>query len=181
VGKASAKLVAVVGSGLNETENFPLGRLLQVAELGNLIPKPGKKGASAPVAAPLPAKSLCKTDLTDAASPGLQARINSIAAACGGGPLVGRVRSAGKFVGTATTSYQDWWVAADGDKRALSLAVGKNYSSFTTEEKDRLLGLQCPFRGTLEFKVSDEDTAAAAPVPDKSGTGGAAAPKTAAK
>jgi hypothetical protein len=159
VGKAGRALVEAEGSGLNETDAFPLGKLLAVAERGNMIPKPGKKakGTGAAAAPPKPAKSLVKSDLSAEGAPGLQTRVNMIASACGGGPLTGRVRSAGRFAGTETTSYQTWWNAADGDLRALSLAVGKNYSSFTTEEKNRLLGLQCPFRGTLEFKVAEYD------------------------
>jgi len=158
-GKASARLAAVEQSGLNATDYFPVAVLARVAELGNVIPKPGKsgnKGAAAQQA--LPAKSLVKSDLAaNKPAAGLQARINSIAAAAGGAPLVGRVRSAGRFSGTETVSYQAWWESASAGDRALSLSQGKHLGQMTDEEKARLVGLQCPFRGTLEFTVAAEE------------------------
>jgi len=158
-GKASTRLAAVNESGLNTTDYFPVAQLLEVAEKGDkpLLVRPGKKsrGGTAP-AQVKPARSLCTADfeLTPAA---LQQRINEIARACGGGPLVGRVRSAGRFDGDATVSYQDWWRDASVDDRALSLSEGKRLAAFTPEEKSKLNGLQCPFRGTLEFKVAEEE------------------------
>jgi len=69
---------------------------------------------------------------------------------------VGRVRSAGEFDGESTISYQAWWETASAHRRALSLSEGKRLAAFTPEMENRLLGLQCPFRGTLEFVVSEE-------------------------
>jgi len=160
-GKASAKLVAVENSGLNQADSFPLAVLARVAELGNCIPKPGKKGkgvGGAPAPQALPAKSLVKSDFAAAKSAAsLQARANAVAAAAGGAPLVGRVRSAGRFLGTETTTYQDWWAVAAVADRALSLCQGRYLAALTNEEKARLAGLQCPFRGTLEFVVAAEE------------------------
>jgi hypothetical protein len=157
-GKASKKLADVKDSGLNTTDFFPVGRLLEVAESGEnpVLKRPGKKGKGAGPAQVKPARSLCSEDFSLAQS-ALQTRINEIAKNCGGGPLVGRVRSAGRFDHDRTISYREWWDAADGDLRALSLSEGKRYSSFTPEQKALLVGLQCPFRGTLEFTVKAED------------------------
>jgi len=158
-GKAAQKLVDVVDSGLNTADVFPLAILAAVADRGNVIPKAGKgkkNGAAAPPA--LPAKSLVKSDLAAGKSvASIQARANSVAAATGGAPLVGRVRSAGRFSGASTTSYQEWWDAASGADRALSLCQGRHLSTLTDEEKARLEGLQCPFRGPLEFTVAEEE------------------------
>jgi len=157
-GKASKRLADVANSGINTTDYFPVVRLLEVAEMGDspILVKPTKKRSSGATAGPAkPARSLCKDDFSLAA-PELQRRANEIARACGGGPLTGRVRSAGRFEGTATTSYQDWWNGASVDDRALSLSEGKRLGAFTPEEKALLAGLQCPFRGTLEFRVSEE-------------------------
>lgn len=158
-GKASAKLVSVENSGLNTQDFFPVALLARVAELGNVIPKPGKSGKSGASAQPaLPAKSLVKGDLAAAKSTAsIQARANSVASACGGAPLVGRVRSAGQFSGTETVSYQDWWETASAEHRALSLCQGKHLAQMTAEEMARLGGLQCPFRGPLEFTVAEEE------------------------
>jgi hypothetical protein len=157
-GKASKKLADVKDSGLNTTDFFPVGRLLEVAESGEnpVLKRPGKKGKSGGPAQVKPARSLCTEDFS-LAQAALQSRINEIAKNCGGGPLVGRVRSAGRFDHDRTISYREWWDAADGDLRALSLSEGKRYSSFTPEQKALLVGLQCPFRGTLEFTVKAED------------------------
>jgi hypothetical protein len=157
-GKASKKLADVKDSGLNTTDFFPVGRLLEVAESGEnpVLKRPGKKGKSGGPAQVKPARSLCTEDFS-LAQAALQSRINEIAKNCGGGPLVGRVRSAGRFDHDRTISYREWWDAADGDLRALSLSEGKRYPSFTPEQKALLVGLQCPFRGTLEFTVKAED------------------------
>jgi hypothetical protein len=157
--KASKRLVEVEGSGLNETDYFPIARLLEVAESGKepILAKRGKKTAGAGGPAQVkPARSLCAEDFELSAA-ALQQRCNEIARACGGGPLVGRVRSAGKFAGEATVSYLDWWNAADSELRALTLSEGKRLATFTPEQKDKLGGLQCPFRGTLEFTVAETE------------------------
>jgi len=157
-GKASTRLAAVPDSGLNTTDPYPLAILARVAELGNCIPKPGKAKKSGAVVQALPAKSLVKSDLAaEKSAASIQARANSVAAATGGAPLVGRVRSAGKFVGTESTSYQAWWDAAPAADRALSLCQGRHLTTLTDEEMARLGGLQCPFRGTLEFTVAGEE------------------------
>lgn len=158
-GKASKRLADVEDSGLNETDYFPVVRMLEVAEKGDkpLLVKPSKKKTGGTTTGPAkPARSLCTEDfeLADAA---LQQRANEIARSCGGGPLVGRVRSAGRFEGDATVSYQNWWNTASVADRALSLSEGKRLGAFTDEMKQRLAGLQCPFRGTLEFRVAEDD------------------------
>jgi hypothetical protein len=159
-GKASKRLADVKDSGLNTTDFFPVGRLLEIAEMGEdpLLKRPGKKGKGKGTgpAQVKPARSLCSDDFSLAPA-ALQTRANEIAKNCGGGPLVGRVRSAGRFSGTSTVSYREWWDAADGDLRALSLSEGKRYAAFTPEQKALLVGLQCPFRGTLEFTVKEDD------------------------
>jgi len=159
-GRASQRLVNVANSGLNTTDYFPVVRLLEVAESGEnpILPKFVKKktvGAGGP-AQVKPARSLCVEDF-ELTPPALQTRINEIARACGGGPLVGRVRSAGAFDGAATVSYRDWWEAAAPNLRCLSLSEGKRLALFSDEMKARLDGLQCPFRGTLEFTVAEAD------------------------
>jgi hypothetical protein len=159
-GKASKRLSDVKDSGLNTTDFFPVGRLLEVAEMGEdpILKRPGKKGKSGGTgpAQVKPARSLCKEDFS-LSVPALQKRINEIAKNCGGGPLVGRVRSAGEFEAASTMSYQDWWDVADGHKRALSLSEGKRLATFTPEQVELLENLQCPFRGTLEFTVKEDD------------------------
>jgi hypothetical protein len=157
-GKAAQKLADVEDSGLNTTDEYPLAILARVAEKGDVIPRPGKakKTGGTPQQA-LPAKSLCKEDLKpEKTAASIQARANAVARASGGAPLVGRVRSKNRFLGHSTTSYQDWWETASADDRALSLCQGKHYASLTDEEKAKLAGLQCPFRGTLEFTVAEE-------------------------
>lgn len=159
-GKASKTLVDVEGSGLNEVDYFPVGRLAAVAERGNLAPAPGKKkkNAGAVQAVQLPAKSLCKEDFAEGKSPQhLQQRANAVANAAGGGPLVGRVRSAGRFTATETISYQQWWQTASVADRALSLCQGRHLATLSDAEKGKLGGLQCPFRGTAEFAVAAEE------------------------
>jgi len=159
-GKASQRLADVKDSGLNTTDSFPVARLMSIAEAGELFTRPGKgkkTGSSGP-AIQKPSKSLVPEDLDGSLNAAaLQQRINEIARSCGGGPLVGRVRSEGRFEGTATTSYRDWWEAANSSDRALSLSEGKRRALLTDEMKARLNGLQCPFRGTLEFVVSNAD------------------------
>jgi len=155
------KLVEVVGSGLKSDTYYAVAVLARIAELGNVIPKPGKSGkgkAGGPKTPELPKKSLCIKDFAVGSSPAtLQKRANEVAAACGGGPLVGRVRSAGIFKGTESQSYQDWWAGADPKSRAVSLCQGKALSELTDVALARLGGLQCPFRGTLEFTVAEQD------------------------
>jgi len=157
-GKADSRLAAVEGSGLDTTTHYPVGRLAAAAEKGQLAlpPKRGKKGAKSGPAENLPTKSLCKKDFENTTPEKLQARINEIAASAGGGPLVGRVRSANMFTGTQTTSYGDWWASANGAARAASLAQKRHFDTFSDEEKNALRRLQCPFRGTAEFAVSAE-------------------------
>jgi len=159
-GKADSRMVAVEGAGLNQTDYFPVGKLAKVAEKGNLVPPPGKKkkSAGAPQAVQLPTKSLCKEDFAAGVSqPRLQQRINAVANALGGGPLVGRVRSAGAFRGDDTVSYQDWWEAASPSDRAISVCQGRHLATLTDEDKGKLGGLRCPFRGTAEFTVAHKD------------------------
>jgi len=157
-GKASAVLVAVEGSGLNQTDYFPVGKLASVAEKGNLAPPPGKKkkGAAAPAEASRPSKSLCKEDFGGNPQQ-LQQRANAVAQSAGGASLVGRVRSAGHFSGTETVSYQTWWETASVEDRALSLCQGRHLASLTDADKGKLGGLRCPFRGTAEFTVAEEE------------------------
>jgi hypothetical protein len=169
-GKASKAMCDVEGSGLNQTDFFPVGKLAAVADKGKLAPPPSKKkkGAAAPAEASRPSKSLCKEDF--AGNPQqLQQRANAVAQAAGGSSLVGRVRSAGHFTGTETVSYQTWWETATAEQRAHSLCQGRHLAGLTEEEKAKLTALRCPFRGTAEFTVraqeeeeeSEEEDAAA--------------------
>jgi hypothetical protein len=156
-GKASSILARVEGSGLNETDSFPLGKLIAAARAAGLTGRKGDKKAGAKSAEQKPARSLCASDF-ELPVPALQERCNSIARACGGGPLVGRVRSAGRFdASSGTRSYQDWWQSAPPKDRALSLSEGKRLAAFTPEMIGRLAGVQCPFRGTLDFVVAEEE------------------------
>jgi len=159
-GKAGPTLVAVEGSGLTADVYYPVVKLASVAEKANLAPPPKskKKGAgAAPAEASRPTKSLCKADFEGTNPQQLQQRMNAVAQAAGGGPLVGRVRSAGRFNGDSTVSYQDWWEHASCHDRALSLCQGRHLTTLTNEEIGRLAGLRCPFRGTAEFTVADDD------------------------
>jgi len=159
-GKASKRLVDVEGSGLNETDYFPVVRLAGVADKGNLAPAPSKKKKNAGGAqvVQLPAKSLCKEDFAEGKTPqSLQQRANAVANACGGGPLVGRVRSAKRFSGTETVSYRKWWETASVQDRAVSLCQQRHLDTLTEAHKLLLGALQCPFRGTAEFTVAEEE------------------------
>lgn len=156
-GRPDSRMVKVVDSGLSLETDFPVGQLASVAEKGNLIPRkgksPGKKGQSN--GQPLPTKSLHKEDF--ALSPAeFKARCESVASACSGATLVGRVRSAGNFDGSVTTSFQDWWKSAGIKNRASALIQKKYSSEITQEQLKRLAGLSCPFRGIAEFTVSQE-------------------------
>jgi len=159
-GKASLKLAEVEGSGLNTTDYFPLALLSGVAEKGGLSfnPRDKKKSGGQGPAQVKPAKTLVPADLDGSLNEAaLQNRINAIAKACGGGPLVGRVRSEGAFQGSETTSYRDWWDAAPAPLRALSLTEGKRRKELTPDHVGKLANLQCPFRGALEFEVAAGD------------------------
>jgi len=159
--KPGAQLVAVENSGLVQGTYYPVAKLATVAEKANLAPPPkGKKkagNAAANAEANKPTKSLCKADFEGTNPQQLQQRCNAVAQAAGGGPLVGRVRSAGRFDGDHTVSYQDWWETASPRHRALSLCQGRHLTSLTDEEIGRLGGVRCPFRGTAEFTVADDD------------------------
>jgi hypothetical protein len=158
-GLPDARLVGVTDSGLVLGQRSPLGMIASAADKGNLIPLKKKSGSKKTgandVSNPLPKKTLVKADFegTDEA---LFARAKVVASAENGGTLVGRVRSAGKFNGKVTISYQKWWETATVDDRALSLCQSKELAGLTRAHILRLRGMQCPFRGTTEFHVSSD-------------------------
>jgi len=89
--------------------------------------------------------------------PRLQQRCNEVASNCGGGPLVGRVRSAGRFQSDQSQSYSEWWATASPEDRLLSLSDIRGRKGVTQEETAAMANIQCPFRGSLEFVVAEEE------------------------
>jgi len=155
--KASQQLADVKDSGVNTTDSFPVAKLLALAESSGLHTRPGKKNGSAKGPTEVkPQKSLVAEDMKLSVS-ALQKRCNEIAAACGGGPLVGRVRSEGAFKASETQTYRQWWDSASPKLRLLSLTEGKRRGAFDLEQLGSLGEIQCPFRGTLEFIVANDD------------------------
>lgn len=158
-GKPDSRISAVEGSGLTTGTPAALGIIAAAADKGNLIPKKQgnvKKNATNKVdAQPLPLKTLVPKDFegTDAE---LIARMRIVAAEGNGGTLIGRVRSAGRYMADVTLSYQDWWARAGAKDRALSLCQHKMLAKLSDEMIARLDGKPCPFRGTAQFIVSEE-------------------------
>lgn len=161
-GVPDARVAGVDGSGLTTGVAAPLGLISAAADKGNLIPrkqkKNGKTGGSAP-AQPLPAKSLTKEDLGKSDAEFLS-RARAVATSCGAG-LVGRARTNGLFDGSVTTSFQDWWAQSSATARAQTLFTKRYFDECDREHViRRMRSLECPFRGTAEFAVSerkDED------------------------
>jgi hypothetical protein len=154
VGRAGA---ALIKSGLDKDTDYPVGVLIETARSLDLVGRKAKSGVRADGGQELPKKSLCDRDFSEEALPRLQQRCNTVAEAAGGGVLIGRVRSAGKFAGKVTTSFQDWWRTAPPQDRLLSLADARNRGKITPEMFAAMANLQCPFRGTLEFVVAEEE------------------------
>jgi hypothetical protein len=161
-GVPDARVAAVEGSGLTTGTAAALGLILSAADKGNLIPKKtkGKTSGKAQVQ-PLPLKTLVSKDFEGTTDEQLLARMRVVASDSNGGTLIGRVRSAGRYVASVTLSYQDWWNRADANDRALSLCQHKELVKLTDAQKQRLRGKPCPFRGTAEFLVSTESAAGA--------------------
>jgi len=136
--------------------DYGVGELIERARALGLVGAKVKKTTAAQ-AQPLPAKSLCARDFAEDKIPALQARCNAVASACGGGPLVGRVRSASRFTENQTTAYRTWWGTASPADRLLSLTDNRNRQGITPGQIDALGSIQCPFRGTLDFVVSQDD------------------------
>jgi hypothetical protein len=156
-GKPDSRMIAVKNSGLVQGTEYPLGQLSAVADQGNLIPlKKTKAKGGKGQEQPLPKKTLTKKDF-ELSDEEFTARCISVADACGGTTLVGRVRSAQAFEGTITTSFQNWWRAADKNARMIALSQEKQRKDVGEDELKRLEGLQCPFRGSAEFHVVDEE------------------------
>jgi len=157
-GKPDTRVCAVEGSGLVEGQFTPLGLIKAAADKGNLIPRrQNKNGPSGSVSGtPLPAKTLVKSDFggTDAE---LLGRARKVAQACGGQTLVGRVRSSNAFDGKVTTSFQDWWASASAEKRVKALVQPRHMSELSKDDTNRLAKMECPFRGTADFAVADEE------------------------
>jgi hypothetical protein len=161
-GKPDARLAAVPNSGLTQGQDAPVGKLTAAADSGNLIPKKGtkvKSKATGSVAQPLPLKTLTKKDFEGTTDEQLIARMHVVASDEHGGTLIGRVRSAGRYLPDVSMSYQDWWAGANINDRALSLCQKKELAKLSQEDKVRLRGKQCPFRGTAEFLVGTASTA----------------------
>lgn len=154
-----ARLAAVESSGLTADQAAPLGMCLAASDKGNLIPrrdnksKKTKGGTSKPA---LPEKSLCKRDF-EGTDPELYARAQAVCTATGGAPLVGRVRSAGAFDGTVSTSFENWWKGANVEQRLSAVIIPSRAKELTTEEKARLGNMRCPFRGNAGFVVAEEE------------------------
>jgi hypothetical protein len=161
-GVPDARVSGVEGSGLTTGQPSPLGQILSAADKGNLIPKKtkGKTSGKAQVQ-PLPLKTLVAKDFEGTTDEQLLARMRVVASDSNGGTLIGRVRSAGRYVASVTLSYQDWWNRANANDRALSLCQHKELVKLTDAQKQRLRGKPCPFRGTAEFLVSTESAAGA--------------------
>lgn len=158
--------------GLKANEQYPVVKLLQVAEGAKLLERGAKKKSKTGGGAqPLPAKSLCKRDFEGTTNEQLLNRASAVATAANGGTLTGRARQSGAFNGTVTTSFQDWWDAATARERASSLCQSKELAKLSDADINRLGGrMPCPFRGTASFLVSQDDDAEqeeqAPPVPE---------------
>lgn len=115
-----------------------------------------KTVASAGPSVVLPLKSLCKSDFDGKTATQLAVRAAAVAEACGGNTLTGRVRSAGLFSGSETTSFQSWWQTAPVASRLVALTDGHRRKQI--EEAglavDAVGQIQCPFRGDAVFVVS---------------------------
>jgi hypothetical protein len=158
LGVPDTRLAGVEDSGLTAGVAAPLGIISAAADKGNLIPKRGdKKKASGKAAVqPAPLKTLTIKDFEGTTDEQLMARMRIVAAEGNGGTLIGRVRSAGRYLSPVTLSYQEWWERANPSDRALSLCQRKELSKLTDAHKQRLRGAPCPFRGTAEFHVAQE-------------------------
>jgi hypothetical protein len=167
VGKPDERMAGVKDSGLTAGKDAPLGILAAVADQGNLIPLKGKKSGKK-IEQPLPERSLDKKDFAGTAAE-LLARCTAVANNCGGATLVGRVRSANHFDGTTTTSFQNWWAQAKPYSRCVALSTEKKRADMTKDEIMKLGTLPCPFRGTQEFIVANEEAPAKPSSPSKTG------------
>lgn len=158
VGKPDKRIADVTNSGLTAGVDAPVAQIAAIADRANLIPRGGKskKTTSGPAQQPRPKKSLVKADC-DLSAPELLARARAVADASGGNTLVGRVRSAGLFEGTVTTSFQDWWASASLVNRARALVLDRYRSEMTAECIRKIGELECPFRGTATFTVNEEE------------------------
>jgi hypothetical protein len=148
---------ALIAKGIDGNVNQPVGVLIEAARSAGLIGKNAKSGVSAEGANSLPKKSLCDRDFGVEALPRLQQRCNAVAEASGGGALVGRVRSAGRFAGEVTTSYVEWWSTASPEDRLLSVTDARNRGKIPAESVAAMANLNCPFRNNLEFVVAAEE------------------------
>jgi len=156
-GRPGGKLI---GDDFDANTDYGIGVLIDRARSLGLV---GQKKTSAGPAQPLPSKSLCKRDFEAEKQPRLQQRCNEVASNCGGGPLVGRVRSAGRFQNDHTQSYSDWWAEATPEDRLLSLSDVRGRKGVTPEETAAMANIQCPFRGTLDFVVAEEEDEGSGP------------------
>jgi len=156
-GVPDARVSGVEGSGLTAGVPAALGQILSAADKGNLVPKKtkGKTSGKAQVQ-PLPLKTLVSKDFDGTTDEQLMARMRVVASDSNGGTLIGRVRSAGRYLADVTLTYQEWWARANANDRALSLCQHKELVKLTDAQKNRLRNLPCPFRGTAEFLVSTE-------------------------
>jgi hypothetical protein len=160
-GVPDTRVCGVVDSGLTAGESAPLGKILAAVERGNLAPKKSKDKKSSGNKAqtqPLPLKTLVTKDFEGTTTEQLFARARIVASDSNGGTLIGRVRSAGRYVADVTLSYQEWWGRANVNDRALSLCQHKELVKLTDVHKERLRGMPCPFRGDAEFLVAQEST-----------------------
>jgi hypothetical protein len=107
-----------------------------------------------PKAKPKPTRTLVKEDFSLDAKD-LAARIEQVAASLGGG-MLGRIREAKLFDSDVTVSFQQWWDAAPPESRLVALVSKRNLTTITSQEAGKLAGLQCPFRGSLDFLVSQK-------------------------
>jgi len=149
------RMISVDKSGLVKDQTYPLGKLLAVAEQGDLIPLKGKAKKTGASTQPAPEKSLTKEDF-DKTVQELFARAQAVAQKCTGSTLVGRVRSEDAFDGTVTTSFEEWWKRASIAQRAISLTTKKHREGISKESLSKLKDMQCPFRGTANFVVASE-------------------------
>jgi hypothetical protein len=157
-GVPDERMIALEGSGLESNREYPLGILSALADRHNLIPLKGKaaKSNGQAKAQPLPAKTLTKEDLSKTPQE-FAARARAVADACEGGTLVGRVRTSGAFNGSVTTSFQNWWRDASPRDRMSALVIPSKAREFTDEDVQKFSNLPCPFRGTAEFRVQEDD------------------------
>jgi hypothetical protein len=175
-GRATPKLLAAKGEAdIKLDVDYPLGELRDLClNLGLGGAKSKAVAGAKPVVAALPAKSLVPSDFVGGKA-NLDLRARAVASSCGGNVLTGRVRSAGLFSASETTSFQRWWADAPSSARLAALTDGHHRKGWEVaqSELDLLKSLCCPFRDNASFVVSSKEEKKEVAVVETATRGGA--------